>query len=111
MRKEESRELRGVKVNKDIVYETIGSRKLLLDLYMAEKASKPQPLIIFIHGGGWKSGSKDRGAFLQLIKEITDSGFALASVEYRLSGGYILLRSLIVKPPCDICRLMPRSII
>jgi acetyl esterase/lipase len=73
----------GCRVTKDIVYATLGDRKLRLDLYPPAKAPRPLPLVIWIHGGGWRGGSKDRPrAVIQLLGR----GYAVASVEYRLSG-------------------------
>ncbi|MEC8555968.1 MAG: alpha/beta hydrolase [Planctomycetota bacterium] len=76
----------GTTVHRDLTYETVGDRKLPLDLYLpegAEKAKQPLPLVIWIHGGGWKSGSKNG---LGRCKALLAHGYALASVEYRLSG-------------------------
>ena len=73
----------GVKVTKDIVYETVNGRELPLDLYIPEGASEPLPLIIWIHGGGWRGGSKNG---INRCAEVLKHGYALASVEYRLSG-------------------------
>jgi len=72
-----------VKVLKDITYATVGDRKLPLDLYLPGSMDKPVPLVIWIHGGGWRGGSKDDpGRALPLLQR----GYAVASVEYRLSG-------------------------
>jgi acetyl esterase/lipase len=73
----------GVKVTKDIVYQTVNGRELPLDLYVPEGATEPLPLIIWIHGGGWKGGSKNG---INRCVEVLNHGYALASVEYRLSG-------------------------
>lgn len=40
------------------------------------------PLVVWIHGGGWRGGDKKGGPFRALL----DSGFAVASINYRLSG-------------------------
>lgn len=40
------------------------------------------PLIVWVHGGGWRGGDKKGGPFRALL----DSGFAVASINYRLSG-------------------------
>lgn len=59
-------------------------RGLTLDLYLPPA---PRALTVYIHGGGWHAGSKDRPAgYRSLLK----AGFALASVEYRFStqGGW-----------------------
>ena len=64
---------------KDIIYAEVGERKLLLDLYMPASTQKPF-LIVWIHGGAWHSGSKNDPP-----QSFVESGFALASIDYRLS--------------------------
>jgi acetyl esterase/lipase len=66
-------------IEKGIVYTSTDQRDLLLDLYMLEKANNPY-LVIWVHGGAWHCGSKGNppSVFLKL-------GYALASVDYRLS--------------------------
>lgn len=72
----------GVTAMRDLEYGRAGARSLHLDLYLPEKASKALPLIIWIHGGAWRAGSKnDPVPPLPLAAE----GYAVASVEYRLS--------------------------
>jgi acetyl esterase/lipase len=73
----------GTIVTKDIVYETVNGRELPLDLYIPAGATEPLPLIIWIHGGAWKAGNK--GAINSCVN-VLKHGYALASVEYRLSG-------------------------
>ena len=74
----------GIKVQRDVVYATVEDRKLVLDLYLPEKVSKPIPIVVWIHGGGWRSGSKD-GAGARL-GPLLSKGYAGASIGYRLSG-------------------------
>ena len=77
-----SRLVAGMQVDRDLVYETVNGRDLHLDLYLPPSNEK-LPLVIWVHGGGWKSGSKNgAGPSLELLKR----GYAVASVEYRLSG-------------------------
>ena len=65
---------------RDIPYAKIGDLTLTLDLYLPEH--KPRsPLIVWVHGGAWRSGSKKS---MPLEKLVTD-GYAIASVDYRLS--------------------------
>ena len=73
----------GTRVHKDLVYATVGSRDLPLDLYLPAVGEGPFPLVIWVHGGGWRGGSKTQ---LNRVWGILDRGYALASVEYRLSG-------------------------
>jgi acetyl esterase/lipase len=72
----------GVKALKDLEYGTASGRAMRLDLYLPEKADKPLPLIIWIHGGAWMAGSKD-GPSPAL--RFTTKGYAVAHVGYRLS--------------------------
>ena len=73
----------GATLVQNVIYEKLKERDLPLDLYRP-KSGKPTPLVIWIHGGGWKSGSKAGGGpgLFQLLRR----GYAVASVEYRLSG-------------------------
>jgi acetyl esterase/lipase len=73
----------GVKALKDLEYGKIGDRKLLLNLFLPEKAEGKLPVIVWIHGGGWRSGSKEDCTALG--DGFVQKGFAVASVGYRLS--------------------------
>ena len=53
-----------------------------LDLRLPE-GTGPHPLIIWLHGGGFTSGSEDDVA--PLVADQVDRGFAVASVRYRLA--------------------------
>src|SRR5215212_2210234 len=69
----------GVKALRDIPYVKDGGERRTLDLYLPEKANKPLPLIIWVHGGAWKQGSKDRCPALPMVAR----GYAVASINYR----------------------------
>jgi len=68
-------------ITKDIVFATVGDTSLALDLYQPKGKAK-NGLIVWVHGGAWRSGSKDKVPVLGLV----DKGWTLASVNYRLSG-------------------------
>jgi len=57
-----------------------------VDVYqpLSRKSTK-LPLLIFIHGGGWRSGSKDSGV-RQLSDYVRSGNYVGASIGYRLSG-------------------------
>ncbi len=55
-----------------------------LDLYIPNEGSGPFPLIIEIHGGGFISGSKS--SQISPMLEAVKKGYALASINYRLSA-------------------------
>lgn len=67
----------------DVVYTKVNGWDGRADLYLNPNASKPSPVIINIHGGGWNKGTKEsQGGFNTFFK----AGFAVANMEYRLSG-------------------------
>jgi len=74
----------GVKAHRDLAYVDDGHERQKLDLFLPEKAAGPLPLIIWIHGGGWQNGSKE--GCPPLRNGYTERGYAVASINYRLSG-------------------------
>lgn len=66
----------------DITYKSTESRKLYLDAFYNTKISL-QPIVVLIHGGGWKSGNKSQMHLL--AQEIALKGYACFCIEYRLS--------------------------
>lgn len=56
----------------------------VLDFYPAVGANGPAPLVIFVHGGGWKRGSKDNADGGWKAPHYTQEGYAYASLNYRL---------------------------
>lgn len=73
----------------DLAYgEVPGFRPLELDLYRPDVAS-PVPVIVHVYGGGWRRGSRRHplprlGA--DFYQRLAGQGFAVAAVDYRLSG-------------------------
>lgn len=72
-----------------IVAEPVGYRPLLLDLFRPAAATDA-PVVIWIHGGGWRFGTNKRES-PELVRgrigeKILAAGYALARVTYRLSG-------------------------
>lgn len=53
-----------------------------LDLWVPE--GKPAPLVLFVHGGGWKRGSKSNAMGRALPGHMIEQGYAFASIDYRL---------------------------
>ncbi|MEX2577509.1 MAG: alpha/beta hydrolase [Verrucomicrobiales bacterium] len=58
--------------------------KQRFDLWPVPGAESPTPLVIFIHGGGFRGGDK-RGFSPGALKKFQDAGVAFASMNYRLS--------------------------
>lgn len=64
----------------DLTYATVDGHELKLDLYIPEGVTEPR-LVVWIHGGGWRGGSKAKPSIGRLL----DEGYALASISYRFS--------------------------
>jgi acetyl esterase/lipase len=71
----------GVKALRDLSYVEGGHERNRLDLYLPEKAEGRLPLVVWIHGGAWRAGNKDRCPAVYLVGK----GYAVASINYRLS--------------------------
>jgi len=70
------------RVQANIVYITANNYDAKLDLYLPQRAT-PTPVVVYIHGGGWVSGSKERSQLVLL--PYLGLGWAVANVEYRLA--------------------------
>jgi len=68
--------------HRDIEFARAGQPEhvLKLDLYLPDDVERP-PLVVWVHGGAWRAGSKER----MPVGGLLDHGFAIASVGYRLS--------------------------
>ncbi len=55
-----------------------------LDVWRAKDAKGPAPLVVFVHGGGWKRGSKDNATGQFKPVHYPGEGYAFASINYRL---------------------------
>ena len=53
-----------------------------LDLYLPRDTTRPMPVFMYIHGGGWVAGSKEQNV-LRLLPYL-EMGWAVVNVQYRL---------------------------
>jgi len=67
---------------KNIEYKNINGKSLQLDIYIPKNIVKPAPLLVFIHGGGWKGGK--RSDYLVYLVAFAEKGYITATVSYRL---------------------------
>jgi acetyl esterase/lipase len=70
----------GVIAHRDLAYVSGGHARQTLDLYLPP-APGPSPLIVWIHGGAFRMGSKEDRVPLEMLEQ----GYAIASLNYRLS--------------------------
>ncbi|HCS51001.1 MAG TPA: hypothetical protein DIW81_05320 [Planctomycetaceae bacterium] len=67
-------------LHRDLEYARVDNRSLKLNLAIPNDATSSTPLVIWIHGGGWNSGSKDAPSPAVAMLLV---GYAVASIEYR----------------------------
>jgi acetyl esterase/lipase len=72
-----------VDVSADHVYAEAGARPLRADLYLPRDTTHPPPVIVWLHSGGWRVGDRRRAP--DLSHRFAAHGFAMASIDYRLS--------------------------
>lgn len=70
-------------VERDITYCSQGGVDLKMDLYRPEQPNGAA--VMFIHGGGWTSGSKNGGSGSEMWPELLGRGYLVASIDYRLA--------------------------
>lgn len=83
----------GVRIFRGVPYaELPGCRPLELDLYLPPDASGRVPVTLFLHGGGWRRGTRHAcgpvfaGEQPNPFEKMAAAGIAVASADYRLSG-------------------------
>ena len=69
------------KVIKDLEFAVVDGHSLKLDLYQPHQAEGSH-LLVWIHGGGWRKGSKEKC----LLRWLPKHGYTVASISYRLSN-------------------------
>ena len=67
---------------KDIEYKNVNGKSLQLDIYKPKNLTEPAPLLVFVHGGGWKGGK--RSDYLVYLLDYAKKGYITATVSYRL---------------------------
>jgi acetyl esterase/lipase len=72
----------------DITYCSPDGTDLRLDLFIPDNKERTFPLLVYIHGGGWYTGSKDTAAIQQYIPEVARLGYVVASIDYRLAPAH-----------------------
>ncbi len=69
-----------------VTYARAEGRELKLDLYFpsGHRKEKPLPILVLIHGGGWKS--RNREDYRPYAIKVAQAGYVVACLSYRLSG-------------------------
>jgi len=74
-----------VEVIRDVVYGRGKETHLKLDIIRPKDTpEKPMPVLVWVHGGGWRGGSKASG--IRRLIPFAQKGYFCATIDYRLSG-------------------------
>lgn len=72
-----------VSVARDVVYREINGVRLRVDIYRPRTAIGPHPSVVYVHGGGWVTGTRRQSRFM--MYELAAAGSVVFSVSYRLA--------------------------
>lgn len=68
-----------------VTYCRPGGHPLAMDLYRPRVAG-PVPVVLYVHGGGWRDGDRRGGVFFpEVSRGLTARGVAVAAIDYRLA--------------------------
>lgn len=74
----------GVTVESNLSYDS--HKETVIDVFKPKAMGKgKQPGVLFIHGGGWTSGSKE-SVVQHFVAPFLEKGFVVANVEYRVAS-------------------------
>jgi len=72
-------------IKKGIVFATTPTGELLLDVVSPKKkSSKNLPAVLFVFGGGWRSGNRSQN--IPLAQKLAEAGYVCVTADYRLSA-------------------------
>src|SRR5574341_1502314 len=85
-------------VEQDVTYCTPNGVPQQMDVYYPA-AGGPWPVLLYVHGGGWRAGDKAEGMAWQ---RMTGRGFLVASINYRLAANDIKFPAMIEDVKCVV---------
>lgn len=71
-------------VKKTVIYANRDTCDLKMDIYRLKEAYYPQPVMLFIFGGAFMFGSRDREDYVPYLLKMAEEGFTTISIDYRL---------------------------
>ncbi|MGE7185938.1 alpha/beta hydrolase [Peribacillus sp. NPDC006672] len=74
-----------VHVEKDLTYDKHGMDNSILDIYYPKNMNKPLPVIMWIHGGAFVSGSKEQTKEYGMA--LANEGYVVANINYAIAPG------------------------
>lgn len=68
---------------RDIVYAVKDTTVLKMDIYRPEAQQSKLPCLVFLYGGGFSSGSKDKKSTVEFCHQMTERGYIVVAINYR----------------------------
>ena len=94
-----------IKEYKDVVYKTVDTINLKLDIYHSMNIKEDAPLIVFVHGGAWKKGNKHD--YWKYLIDFAQKGYITATVQYRFTP--IVTYNEMIKDVEDVVRWLKKN--
>ncbi|HEY2572517.1 MAG TPA: alpha/beta hydrolase fold domain-containing protein, partial [Verrucomicrobiaceae bacterium] len=97
-----------VELQRDVTYGKGSDVVLKLDIYRPKPLpGEPLPVIVYIHGGGWHSGSKEKSA--DKLVPLVQRGYCGVSINYRLTPSGVKFPEPLFDCKCAIRFLRARA--
>ena len=85
-------------IERDVTYCTPNGLPQKMDVYYPASGG-PWPVLLYVHGGGWRAGDKSEGIAWQ---SMTGRGFLVVSINYRLASEEIKFPAMIEDVKCAV---------
>lgn len=74
------------KVQSDVIYSRAGGEELKMDVYSpTNTAGRSLPVVLYVHGGGWQTGTKNMLPMMPGPSELLRRGYLVVAINYRLA--------------------------
>src|SRR5687768_7255278 len=74
------------KVQSDVVYSRVGGEELKMDVFFpTNTAGRSLPVVLYVHGGGWQTGTKSMLSMMPGSTELLRRGYLVVAINYRLA--------------------------
>lgn len=77
------------KVQSDVIYSRVSGEELEMDVFFPTNAAGGRlPVVLYVHGGGWQTGTKSMVSLMPGTSELLRRGYLVAAMNYRLAPKY-----------------------
>jgi acetyl esterase/lipase len=76
-------------VQSDVIYSRAGGQELKMDIFFPTNTTgRRLPVVLYVHGGGWQTGTKSMLAMMPGPSELLRRGYLVVAMNYRLAPQY-----------------------